>query len=280
MTLLVLVVVYGLIQWGVDYHRLQQDQWFVVWSRWIRGLGLGSPELVVTLLAGVPAIALLVLLALLVKISGWLLLIVAVPVLLYSLGRHQISVWVADYVAAYRGGDNVLAAEIATTMGVSVDDEDQWAQLHRKVLRQAAYLGFERMFAVIFWFVLLGPVGAFLYRVLCLSRDDAANNEDVRLSAARGVWLLEWPAVRLLGLSFALTGNFVGCFQHCKAQLSEVRTTSAEVLEFFVHGALNVNGEGVIAEDINEQEVEALMPLLSRTMILWLCVVALITIAG
>lgn len=280
MTFLVMVVVYAMMQWGVNYRGIQQDQWLWRWSATVRRLGHINPEVAVCLLAGLPALLLLLGLTLLVKLSGWLLLVAAVPLLLYSIGRHEIAAGVQSYVEAWRRGDNAAAAEIAAAMGVEADTVDNWSLLHRLMLRQAAWLGFERLFAVLFWFVVLGPVGGFLYRVLCLCRDDGDNRADVQLAAARAVWLLEWPAVRLLGLSFALTGNFVGCFQQLKLQLTEIGSSTPEVLETFIHGALNVNSTAVIAEDITEQEVEALLPLLSRTMILWLCVVAFSTLFG
>ena len=73
------------------------------------------------------------------------------------------------------------------------------------LLERVAYAGYARWFAPLFWFALLGPVAAVLYRALA------------RL-AASGRWrdygkllhFADWLPARLLGLSFALTGDFAG----------------------------------------------------------------------
>ena len=84
--------------------------------------------------------------------------------------------------------------------------------------------------------------------------------------------------VRLLGLSFALTGNFVGCIQGWKANLFSITDPTEEVMEKYVHGALNVNSNELVQQGVTEQELDALIPLLGRSLILWLCVLAVLAI--
>jgi hypothetical protein len=49
-------------------------------------------------------------------------------------------------------------------------------------------------------------------------------------------------------------------------------------MEHYVHGALNVNDQELTLDGVTEQEVEALVPLLSRSLMLWLCVLALLSL--
>lgn len=280
MVFLAILIVYGVIQFGDGGRALQRDEWFYRWSQWVETLGLPGQELRVSVTVLGPVLALALALNIVEGISSWLLLLCAVPLLLYSLGRSELSSPIHEYVAAYRRNDNVAATEIAVSLGVEVDDDDGWWALHRGMLQAAGYLGFERLFAVLFWFILLGPVGAVLYRLLALACENQDSTSEMRHTAARALWLMEWPAVRVLGLSFALSGNFVGCFNHWREELLGYRRSTACVLETAIHGALNVNSTDVTQEDITEKELEALLPLLSRTMILWLCILAIVTIVA
>lgn len=280
MTFLAILIVYLVIQYGDAGRSLQHDGWFGRWSQWVRNRQLPQEELSLLLQVLVPVALLGIVLALLATISSWLLLLCAVPVLLYSLGRHELSGRVQSYIDAYNRGDNVAATEVAASLGGPVDTADDWPMLNRVMLSAAGYAGFERLFAVVFWFALLGPVGALLYRLLALVCEDDNNPDALRQTAARALWLMEWPAVRVLGLSFALSGNFVSCFHNWRNQVLGYDRSTAEVLEDCVHGALSVDAHEVTCADITEKEVEALLPLLSRTMVLWLCVMAVFTLIG
>ena len=69
----------------------------------------------------------------------------------------------------------------------------------------------RRWFGVLFWFLLLGPFGALLYRLLVLSvAGDAARALPQRtVGGARTLLaVLEWPVAQLMTLALALVGNF------------------------------------------------------------------------
>lgn len=67
---------------------------------------------------------------------------------------------------------------------------------------------FKRMFVVVFWFAVLGPVGALLYRLIALN-----NNYDATPNWHKALDILEWLPIRVLGLLYALAGNFTGTMQ-------------------------------------------------------------------
>lgn len=280
MTFLAVLLAFLIVQyWGFG-DKAQQDQWYQRWCEKAYGFAAGwTPEL--RLLGQLlPPVALLYVVLCLFSFSSLLQLLVAVPVLLFSFGRGDYSEWVKGYTEAYHRGDNTAAAEYCERLGVKLDPADGWGSFHRQVLRQAGYRGFERMFAAIFWFACLGPMGALLYRLAHLSQQAAErdNVSEVQPVAERLLWLMEWPAVRVLGFSFALTGNFVGCFQRWNEKLLCSQSSTPEVMEHYIHGALNVNGQELVLEQVTEQEVEGLLPLLSRTLVFWLCVLAILAI--
>nr|MBA3487439.1 hypothetical protein [Lysobacter sp.] len=78
----------------------------------------------------------------------------------------------------------------------------------------------RRWFGVLFWFLLLGPFGALLYRLTQLAADgipddiasEAAGERRLPLENLRGARVLqavlEWPVAQLMALALALVGNF------------------------------------------------------------------------
>ncbi len=60
--------------------------------------------------------------------------------------------------------------------------------------------GLYEPFVIIFWFVILGPLGVLLY--------DFTR----RVNASR--YILDWPAARVLGLGYALAGYFPPAFRY------------------------------------------------------------------
>lgn len=277
MTFIVIVVVFGLVQYWGSAQIFQRDEAYFGWVETTRAW---FPSASVQLLAQVliPVLLLWFVLGVVESISGLLLFLVSIVLLMFSLGRGDFQEWLKGYCEACHRNDNEVATDYAVRLGVNADDVDGWPELHRQTLRKAGYRGFERWFTAIFWFVLLGPLGAVFYRLTALSERAADQSEELRDLIARLRWLLEWPVVRLLGLSFALTGNFVGCIHNWKECLLCLQRPTEEVMEHYIHGALNVNSGEIMQEGITEQELDALIPLLTRSLILWLCILAVLTI--
>ena len=142
-------------------------------------------------------------------------------------------------------------------------------------LDEAGYRGFERIFAILFWFFVFGPLGALLYRLTFLYVN--GNKASVAL-AQKTLWLLEWPAVRLLGVSFALTGNFVGSYQRWKECLVCLERPTKTILGLFVLGALSVDDEVTQTCEVTRKELDLSRKLYKRTLWFWLAVISLLII--
>jgi AmpE protein len=200
----------------------------------------------------------------------------ATVILLYSFGRGDFNSPIGHFIVAEANQDWPNATLIAADLGVEIDDlwQGQWQELNTRFLSRASYLGFERFFAVFFWFVLLGPSGALAYRYTQLWLLQGPSQE-----VARWLWIIEWPAIRVLGFSFALTGNFVGCINAWKKTLGCKTRSSEAVLFHNLLGALAVDDRLVQNQDVTRRELDALQQLLARTLWCWLGVIALLFIA-
>lgn len=88
----------------------------------------------------------------------------------------------------------------------------------------------RRALGVVFWFLLLGPVGALGYRLLASQSTQAGPLGLAAQERLRGVLaLVEWPVAQLAVLSFALMGNcspVIGAWQ----QQGRWQTPSLEAL--------------------------------------------------
>ncbi len=91
---------------------------------------------------------------------------------------------------------------------------------------------------------------------------------------AKLIWLLESAVVRVLGLSFAITGNFISCMQRWRDSLLCFKTPSKKVLGNAVGGALDIDVDCKLDCESICCEMEALQSLFFRTGLFWLCALA------
>ncbi len=278
MHLFIVILAIGFLQvWGAN-NPLHKDRWFYNWCRFLKGKE-SVPKTEVALLAGkigVPMVVVALFGVVLGGISSWLLLPYGVVILLYSFGRGEFNDLVNEYIFACNQDDWEEALVQAKGLNVSVENlkEGDWSTLHQHFLDEAGYKGFERMFAVLFWFFLLGPMGALAYRLVRLDQVREEGDVGGELSA-RLLWILEWPVVRVLGLSFAFTGNFTGCYLRWKECLVCFHRSTIEVLSNSILGALSVDDELDQTCDVTKKELGLLVRLYTRTLWFWLAITSL-----
>lgn len=288
MEFLVILTAWLLLQWLGPSSALHRDGWLSQWYGFANGALAPLPQ-PLRLLAIVLLPALLVaLLALLVAplLGGVLLFLLQLLVLGYSLGRGDFNSAIDAYLERWQRGDfqaayQVVAQQAAPAAAGDVDGIDDCAALHRQMRGHIAYGGFERWFAVVFWFFLLGPAAALLYRTLQLLQSNGLGGDEEQAWLARWLLWLEWAPARLLGLAFAITGDFVGCFRVWRESLAGLMPTRA-LLARYQQAAL----PGVIAEDNGcaepayllsaAREVDELRDMLRRSAIAWLVALAIL----
>ncbi len=289
MTFLSIVIVLLFLQvWGSG-EPLQRDNWFWRWVETLKASdGVKQIPVGVTLFAVAgPVVLVLVIAALCHDLwYGTLLLLINVPVLLFSLGRGDFSQRVAAYLNAWRRGDLEAAyLEADYFRGECHPSEAKsWQQLHHEVFQGVAYRGFERLFATLFWFFLFGAAGALAYRLLFLLRERQCSDREIsRVDCV--VHGMEWLPVRLLSFSMALAGNFIGSFQHWQAFLTNWNQGTEDVLVKTATGAIGVKGELIDeSENLRRQltecgwEIESLVSLLSRCLMIWVIAFAALTV--
>ncbi|MGL6161278.1 regulatory signaling modulator protein AmpE [Microbulbifer sp.] len=290
MALFTVLLALGLVQFWGSGAPLHRDDWFHWWCGRLSGRGAlqGHPErmLAAAVLPPVVAAAILMVLAK-AALGGVGALLLGALLLLYCLGRGNFNEMVSNYLRNWYQGDLDAARKAAAPLFRELPEApaDEAQVLHEQVFRGAAYCAFERLFAVLFWFLLLGVPGALMYRLSALYADAAPEGGN-RETAARWLWLLEWLPVRAMGFSFAIVGNFAGCYRAWRQCLTCRERSTPEVLEIYLEGALGGIDASECSAGVEVAEgqracgaqLEGLQSLLSRALLLWITVLALLVL--
>jgi len=234
-------------------------------------------------------------------------LALSVVVLFFSLGPQDIGEEVDRWCNAVQAGDDEEARRLARALvehRAGEEDVSSGFAVQEAVCVQAN----NRMFAVLFWFVVLGPVGAWIFRVADLLRrravfqaerlavNDAAAGaqsdgraDQAAASAARDATeqaqaLLAWLPARLTALGYALTGSF-DTARHAWSGLGIERVTlglgNERLLARVGLGAMALTPiEGETEEQRQIRGARAAKTLVFRTLVFWLVVIAALTLVG
>ena len=224
-------------------------------------------------------------------LMGFLAVGFAAVILVFSLGPRDLAREVDDYLIAMEAGDEEASRRLAKEL---VEADLAGSQGRRVLAVEEAVLAQanNRIFGVIFWFMLLGPSGAWLFRVADLMRRRAVfeatrvrtadGTDPGYLHAVQSVYgLLAWLPARLLALSYAMAGSFEdamsdwrGYYDTCSDKFFHVND---EILACAGRGAIgNIDAEG----GVNVEPVRAAMRLVSRTLLIWVTAISLLTVFG
>ncbi len=224
-------------------------------------------------------------------LMGVLAVAFAAVVLVFSLGPRDLGREVDDYLEAVEGGDEEASRRLAkelTEADLAGSEGRRVLAVEEAVLAQAN----NRIFGVIFWFMLGGPSGAWAFRVADLMRRRAAfetartraggEADPDYLPAVQSVYgVLAWLPARLLALSYAMAGSFEdamsdwrGYYDTCSDKFFHVND---EILACAGRGAI---GTASHVAETNVEPVRAAMRLINRTLLIWVTAISLLTVFG
>jgi len=210
----------------------------------------------------------------------------AVVVVFLCLGPRDLGSEVDEYCAAVESGDTETAERVL----VEITEAENPGVGDVEVVEDAIFIQApNRIFGVVFWFIVLGPVGAWLFRISDLLRRRAAF-ESVRdaelrpavLPAIEAVYgALKWIPARLTVLGFALSGSFDGAMNAWKSHAPD---TGAPIDRNNDELAARV-GKAAMAGALDEPPHSSgaarnAMRLVTRTLFIWIALLALMTIFG
>ena len=258
-------------------HDLRDLSWFEYYTGILSNLiATRSAWLKLMLVLFLPlVITLLIQLLLLGPLFNLPYFVFSIIVLLYCLGPACLSSEIEAYLDARSLGDDDEALHYAgsiTGKAASSVPDQQTSDVTRAILHVAS----ERIFSVLFWFVVLGPIGAVIYRLITnISQRDEIDSLVQHARLIQG--LISWIPAHMLAAGYALTGHFDGAFRayQSRPRESDLSLTNYDVLVTTGLGALR--GQEVTDEI---SSIKAARDLVMRSIMVWIAVLALLTLGG
>ena len=215
-------------------------------------------------------------------------LVFTVLVLVFALGPRDLWEEVHALIRARREGDQTQSLALAADLAAVAGRRPRHVQ-GDALIRAVMVQGHERVFGVLLWFFVLGPLGAVLYRLAAeFPTQLRRQGGDIELFdiALRFHGLLAWVPIRVVALLYGLAGSTDGALAGWR------RVQQQDASNWVAHGwgLLAATGQGAlqveqdsehhrVTQGLDETLTEAL-GLISRTLIVLLAVLAAFTIGG
>ncbi len=290
MNLLVILFALGAEKLFPGIQGARRYDWLMDFGNWLRenlpNVRMGAAYVLLTI--GIPAFT--------VGLAYWLLdhihmllgFAFSVAVLLYCLGPKSLDDQIQVYLKAREAGESARAHQAAAEI-LHEDIPATNFEMTRAVIESILLQANERLLGVLFWFILLGPLGALLYRLAVVLKSETRTERttsDFARAARRLYATLNWPTARLVALSYATIGSFVDALTEWRNAAAEWREGweefNARLLVASGLGALQIESGAALEGDsqLEIHHVKAAQALVWRSLVAWLVIIALLTLAG
>lgn len=280
MKLIAILIALALEYFLGSLDRLRDFRWFDRYGSVLelrlgrRALWDGPAGVVFTLLW--PLLLLLLLAHVLGRVSVLLVFFLGIAVFVYCLGPDM-NTLLHRYAGLLRAEDGGDRQELEQALGIE-GEADTGAALRALLLR-----AHDNLFAILFWFVLLGMAGALLYRLVVLLERRYTGIHGAYAEAVRNLHLiLMWPSARLLLLAFGLGGSLMHALESWRGVHGHSLDCSPAVIGEGGLGALQYPGEAGAGAGAEQRAgwIDEARGLVNRTLIVWLTGLGILTIGG
>jgi len=263
-----------------DIRRLS---WFNSYTSWLErqmsGKDIWDGPAGVLLTLALPLIILLIAQWVIIGIFYPAIMLFDLLVLLYCLGPRYLNPELDRYITAVEYNDYSDAEAMARSFVINGEDEPG---TQKEILGSIILSSNQRLFGVLFWFIILGPFGALLYRLSCILWTRQYDIHGAYSDAVRQLYnILTWPVARLLAFSYALTGNMMRAIEAWRQTESSSLQVNEKVM--LATGFASLDDDISIGEMTDDEYIDALKSLrglMNRTILLWLSVLGLMTLSG
>jgi AmpE protein len=170
-------------------------------------------------------------------IGSVIMLALMVLVLVHTLGPQLPSQQLEGYFKAMEHEDSQAAYEYAKTYtGEESLDE---GQMVKQVTENIIYNVESQYFSVAIWFVILGPAGALLYRMLLWQQ----QNNTLGKFGAKVHYAMEWFTCRISAATYLLAGDMATGIEKVKGQFFDLDVSGKSLLLNTAIGSMGTQSE-------------------------------------
>jgi len=236
--------------------------------------------------------------ALMYYVSVLLAIVWSVGVLYVAMGFRRFSHCFTDIAQALREQNvNTAHDALGHWRGVPADELNA-AEVARVSIELGLVQAHRDVLGPIFWFVVLGPVGAVVYRAADLLAESWGKQLEPEkrifaLFAERAFFWIDWLPARVTAGFFAIAGNFEDAAYCWRTQAAAwnrnadgvVLASGAGALGIKLGGALREDGmlnqrpELGIGEEVDVEDLRSAVGLIWRSLVLWLVLLFIVSIA-
>jgi len=277
--LVAILLVLVLCRFLPDAPRLRNFQW---WHSWVERMSASAPDAALLVSVVVPVL-LCALLQWVLRSSlfGLSAFVFAAALLFYCWGPRDLEFDVEAVEKAPDSDRRVAAAQALRPEGQIGELPFEPAALVAATFEAAL----KRWFGVLFWFILLGPAGALLYRLLQLSiATPALANRPGAAQARRCAMLLDWLPAHFVALALAVASNFDAVFKTWR-DWHAAHADRFELNPGFLDAIARASVDADVADEYGDAHnplvaLSDAMVLVRRVLVVWLTIVALIVLGG
>lgn len=234
-----------------------------------------------------------------------LALLFSVAMLYFLMGFRQFSHFFTNIHLALRTGEIERARTLFHAWTGRESSRLSTSEIVRLTIEDGILASHRHVFAPLFWFVLMGPAGALLYRLSVAMNqretESAAPEADFAISrdafgefSHQAFVLLDWLPARLTAVTFSVVGDFEDAVYCWRTQAQQWPDAAAGILLASGAGALGVKlGQplpeafGVeerpelgIGDEADIDHLESAIGLVWRALVLSLLLLVLLTLAS
>ena len=246
-------------------------------------------------------------------LGWWVAVLWNVALLYVTLGFRQFSHHFTGIREALENGDENKARELLAQWQQVEVGQIPRSEIVRHVIEYSVIAAHRHVFGVFFWYAALsitglGPVGAVIYRLTELaqrrwqepSADGSLPSEVLRSFSVRAWQALDWLPSRMTALGFAIVGSFEDAMDGWRHHAQNFPEDNDGVILAATAGAINIRLGGAALQPATEGLPTSEAPdssstpgrvaavghfaqvvgLVWRTVIMWLLLLALLTMAN
>lgn len=290
MTFVTLLVCLVINHYWLRERRLPVEDWFDGWYRWLerrvtRGGArwLPRPAVFVIVLVVLPLLPLALVVAFTADVLfGLPALLVHILVLLHALPAQNMEELTDGYLLRWRQGNYEAAYRFIDQQAPEALEKvpADYSCLSQQFFDYLLLNSFVRVFSMIFWYAVLGPVGVAAYWLLSRVREESSDLGASSV-AHRLTGLVEWIPARITVLGFTLAGDFVAGFGKLRERLLHEPSDLANrtLLKNAALASMASPGRPGSQPEFAFRaawELTALRDLLIRTQVVWIIILALL----